>query len=68
MSTKAPRSTTVKRHKNPLIPVHDYRSALQSAVSWLGERYVLAEPAQRRSEERKPFFSEIRSWLPPTRR
>ncbi len=28
---------------------HDYRLALQSAVSWLGERYLLAEPVARRT-------------------
>jgi len=29
------------------IPVHDYGPAVQSAVSWLGERYLLADPVQR---------------------
>jgi hypothetical protein len=59
----------VKRNKsrNPLLPVHDYRPALQCAVSWLGERYLLAEPVARRHEERKPFFVEMRRWLPATR-
>ena len=28
------------------IPLHDYGPALQSAVSWLGERYLLAEPSR----------------------
>jgi hypothetical protein len=52
---------------NPALPVHDYRPALQCAVSWLGDRYLLAEPVRRLHEERKPFFAEIRRWFPPTR-
>jgi len=54
----------MKRAKNDLhrMPKHDYGLALQNAVSWLGERYLLAEPVARRSEERKPFFAEQRSW------
>ena len=56
----------MKRNKalNPMLPIHDYRPALQFAVSWLGQRYVLAEPAQRRREESKPFFTETPRWLP----
>ena len=53
---------------NPALPVHDYRPALQRAVSWLGDRYLLAEPLRaRRREDRTPFFAEIRRWLPSTR-
>ena len=38
--------------KNPetpqtVIALHDYDQALEKAVSWLGERYLLAEPAPR---------------------
>lgn len=53
----------MKRPK-PSLPVlqHDYGLALQSAVSWLGDRYLLAEPVTRRVEERKPFFFEPRQW------
>ena len=40
------------------IPPHDYRPALQGALSWLGKRYLLAEPLNRRSEDRKPYVSE----------
>jgi hypothetical protein len=47
--------------------MNDYRLALQRAVSWLGDRYLLAEPARRLPEERTPFFAEFRGWL-PTRR
>ena len=52
---------------NPLLPVHDYRPALQCAVSWLGDRYLLAEPVRRTTTERKPFFAETRHWFPTTR-
>jgi hypothetical protein len=44
------------------IPVHDYDLALQSAVSWLGDRYLLAEPVARRRETAAPFFNEPRRW------
>ena len=44
------------------IPLHDYGPALQNAVSWLGERYLLADPVPRRNEEPKPFFNTPRSW------
>jgi hypothetical protein len=40
------------------IPQHDYRSALQRALSWLGDRYLLAEPLNRRSDDRKLQISE----------
>jgi hypothetical protein len=49
------------------IPQHDYGLALQTAVSWLGERYLLAEPVSRRIEEHKPFFVVPRSWHEPRR-
>jgi hypothetical protein len=44
------------------MPQHDYALALQRAVSWLGDRYVLAEPMSRRGDDRKPFFVEPRRW------
>jgi hypothetical protein len=46
---------------------HDYGPALQNAVSWLGDRYLLAEPVQRRAEPSKAFFVEPRRWYPATR-
>jgi hypothetical protein len=49
------------------IPLHDYGPALQNAVSWLGNRYLLAEPAPRRSEDHKPHFSSPRGWLDSSR-
>ena len=44
------------------IPLHDYRTALQDALSWLGDRHLLAEPVPRLSEERTPYFAEPRRW------
>jgi hypothetical protein len=58
----------MKRPDTRPIPLHDYGSAIQTAVSWLGERYLLAEPVSRRREERSPFFSEPRSWHTSTRK
>jgi hypothetical protein len=54
----------MKRSKTPAntLPRHDYGLALQTAVSWLGDRYLLAEPVARRREEAKPFFVEPRRW------
>jgi hypothetical protein len=63
-----PKELDVRRNQNQALPMHDYRLALQRAVAWLDDRYLLAEPARRLPEERKPFFSEIRRWLPSTRR
>jgi hypothetical protein len=53
----------MKRPKETLnrLPQYDYALALQNAVSWLGDRYLLAEPA-RRIAAPKPFFVETRSW------
>jgi hypothetical protein len=53
---------------NRPIPLHDYRHALQSAVSWLGERYLLAEPIRRRTDERRPYFSTPQGWHPQSGR
>jgi len=50
MKTQKPKSQT--------IPQHDYRSALQGALSWLGDRYLLAEPLNRRSDGSKIHVSE----------
>jgi hypothetical protein len=48
------------------VPQYDYALALQSAVSWLGDRYLLAEPV-RRIAQPKPFFVETPSWHEPRR-
>lgn len=44
------------------IPQHDYALALKSAVSWLGDRYLLAEPLPKRKDESKGYFVEPRRW------
>ena len=36
------------------IPTHDYQPALQGALSWLGNRYLLAEPLNRRRDAAVP--------------
>lgn len=36
----------------PQLPLHDYDLALQSAVSWLGDRYLLAAPIPARRPDR----------------
>ena len=46
------------------IPTHDYRAALHGALSWLGDRYLLAEPAPRLREPHAPYFTEPRRWHP----
>ena len=53
---------------NRAIPLHDYRPALRTAVNWLGERYLLAEPVRRRKDEGHGFFATPRSWHPQTAR
>jgi hypothetical protein len=46
----------MKRSNNPHppLPVHDYGPALQSAVSWLGDRYLLASSIVARKHSRRP--------------
>jgi hypothetical protein len=43
-------------------PPHDYGLALKSAVTWLGDRYLLADPMPRRRVERREYFMETRGW------
>ena len=50
--------------QNPALPVHDYRTALQGALSWLGDRHLLAQPVNRVSAQRGPNFAETRGWMP----
>ena len=59
----------MKRLESPPAPIpqHDYGLALKSAVSWLGDRYLLAEPVQRRREPLPPYFTKPRRWYPITR-
>jgi hypothetical protein len=41
------------------IQTHDYRPALQGALSWLGKRYLLAEPLNRRTDDSKRNVGEL---------
>jgi hypothetical protein len=54
----------MKRKEYSAMPLHDYRAALQGAMSWLGDKYLLAAPVPRLSEEQKPYFAEQRRWHP----
>ena len=47
----------MKRPKESALPLpqYDYGLALQTAVSWLGDRHLLAKPMPRRSVERPSF-------------
>jgi hypothetical protein len=54
----------MKRKENTAIPLHDYQTALQGAMSWLGDRYLLAEPVPRLPQESKAYFAEQRRWHP----
>lgn len=49
---------------HPTLPVHDYSGAIQSAVSWLGERYILAAPVTPRRDAREvpAFLLHSESW------
>jgi len=53
------------RQDNRSLPLHDYSSAIQGAVSWLGERYLLAVPVAVRPLRRHPPLFLLRStpWL-----
>jgi len=53
-----------RKAPNAAIPVHDYRPALQGALSWLGDRYLLAEPARPLAEGRTPLFTQKRRGNP----
>lgn len=52
-----------RKDLNVNMPLHDYRTALQGALNWLGDRYLLAEPTPR-LQERTPYFAENKSWHP----
>lgn len=52
----------MKRSITSTLPLHDYERARQSAVSWLGDRYLLATPVNRKREEPSPFFVQPRQW------
>jgi hypothetical protein len=52
---------------DPPFPVHDYRDALHNAVSWLGDRHLLAVPitARPRNHPLPVFLMRPESSLPP---
>jgi hypothetical protein len=53
-----------RKQSTVTFPLHDYRCALQGALSWLGDRHLLAEPVARMNEKRAPYFTEPRRWHP----
>jgi len=54
----------MKRPRIPALPLpqYDYGLALRTAVSWLGDRYLLAQPVARRPAEHTPYFAGQPSW------
>jgi hypothetical protein len=65
LTTKDPESlqeNAMKRRPPSTLPLHDYDLARESALSWLGQRYLLAEPINRRREEPSPFYVQPRQW------
>jgi hypothetical protein len=48
----------------PRLPVQDYSTALRTAISWLGTRYVLAVPVKARTIDHSVprYFGERRHW------
>ena len=50
----------MKRPKQsaPALPQFDYGQSLQTAVSWLGDKHLLARPVARRKVERPTYFVE----------
>lgn len=50
----------------PTVLVHDYGPAVRSAVSWLGDRYLLASPVTARLATRRnpSFFPRPDPWHP----
>jgi hypothetical protein len=46
-----------------MISRHDYGPALQGALSWLGDRYLLAEPLTRRPDDRDQTVTQTNGLL-----
>jgi len=44
------------------LPVDDYSAALRNAVSWLGERYLLAVPVARTEQATPRYLPQGRGW------
>jgi hypothetical protein len=65
MTPGKPLETHMKRNEPTAnIPLYDYSPALQGALSWLGDRHLLAEPVPRLRVEQTPYFAEPRRWHP----
>ncbi|HET9448070.1 MAG TPA: hypothetical protein VFO35_17525 [Steroidobacteraceae bacterium] len=47
------------RDNQPHFPVRDYSSAVQSALSWLGDRYLLATPIHAPAPRARSRFSPM---------
>jgi len=45
-----------------LVPTHNYDQARQKAVSWLGDRYLLAEPTRKRDDGSKTWLKPHSDW------
>jgi hypothetical protein len=60
----------MKRPKEPALPLprFDYGLALRNAVSWLGDRYLLAEPVAKRAVAQPAYFAEQPRWNETKRR
>ena len=52
------------KRKQAFFPLHDYSPALQGALSWLGDRHLLAAPAPRLQTVQAAYFAESRHWHP----
>ena len=54
----------MKRPKEPALPLprFDYGLALRNAVSWLGDRHLLAEPVLKRAVVQPAYFAEQPRW------
>jgi len=48
--------------KAKLVPTHNYDQAREKAVSWLGDRYLLAEPARKRDDGSKSYLKAPSDW------
>jgi hypothetical protein len=44
------------------LPVDDYTTALRNAVSWLGDRYLLAVPVTRSEHAAPRYLPQGRGW------
>ena len=65
MKSGNPEEIHMKRKPSNLpIPRQEFRPALLGAVSWLGDRHLLAEPMPRLIEGHSAYFAESPRWHP----